>query len=154
MRARAGRLPGQATVEFALVMPVLILLLAIAVDGSQLIRASSVAQAAASEAARYVASHPEVTDGQIEAYVRRAMPVGDSADIDVARSPMAAKPVTMCVDGEQYATSYSREGVEVTVGIDVGTLLPLSALGFPSHGEGTVRAERSATAVAAELNGR
>lgn len=153
MSARAGR-TGQATVELVLVLPVLLLLLAIAVDGSQIVRASSVAQAAASEAARYVASHPTVTDAQIDAYVRRAMPVGDGADIEVARSPLAARSVAMQVDGERFETSYAREEVEVTVGIEVSTILPLSSIGFPSHAAGTVLAERSASTVAADLNGR
>lgn len=59
-----SRLKGQALVEFALLMPLIAVLLMAVVDGTTAVRAAAETRSAASEAARLVQEDPDMTFDQ------------------------------------------------------------------------------------------
>ena len=71
---RRGRtLPGQALVEFAIVMPFLVLLFWVAIDGAAYYRCSMCVKTAAVEAANWYTRHPDASDADIESHVKEAV---------------------------------------------------------------------------------
>ena len=80
-RARGRR--GQATVEFVLILPLLVLMLVAVADYAHVARETANVQAASSEGARYAAANPTLSNDAIAAYVREACALGDGATVTV-----------------------------------------------------------------------
>lgn len=86
-RERARR--GAALIELAIVLPMAVMMVGVGMDGSALARAQLEVDAAAAEAARYVASDSGAPDAAaVRRHVREAADSGD--DISVAVGPTTA----------------------------------------------------------------
>ena len=70
--ARAGGHRGQGTVEFVLILPLLVLMLVAVADYAHVARETANVQTASSEGARYAAANPTLSNDAIAAYVREA----------------------------------------------------------------------------------
>ena len=116
---------GSATVEFVLVLPLIVLVLVACLEVAGLARTRVVVVAAAREGARVAATHPDPSEAV--AAVRSALgePLGDVARISVARPHVVGRPAT----------------VEVSVTQSLKAPL-LDALSVTLHGRSTMRVER------------
>ena len=110
VRARGRR--GQATVEFVLILPLLVLMLVAVADYAHVARETANVQAASSEA-----------------YVREACALGDGATVTVTSAEAPSKPVTLKSGDKSVTARYAREKVTVKVVEDVGCIFPLKSLG-------------------------
>ena len=120
VRARGRR--GQATVEFVLILPLLVLMLVAVADYAHVARETANVQAASSEGARYAAANPTLSNDEIAAYVREACDLGAGATVTVTSTEAPSKPVSV-------TARYAREKVTVKVVEDVGCIFPLKSLG-------------------------
>ena len=123
-RARGRR--GQATVEFVLILPLLVLMLVAVADYAHVARETANVQAASSEGARYAAANPTLSNDAIAAYVREACALGDGATVTVTSAEAPSKPVTLKSGDKSVTARYAREKVTVKV---VGCIFPLKSLG-------------------------
>ena len=126
-RARGRR--GQGTIEFVLVLPLLILMLVAVADYAHVARESANVQTASSEGARYAAANPRLSNDEIAAYVREACALGDGATVTVTSAEVPSKPVTLRSGDKSVAARYRREKVTVKVVKDVDCIFPLKSLG-------------------------
>lgn len=148
---RLLKLQGQAALEFVIVAPVLVLMLAGAVDIGNIARARGLAEAACSEGARYAASQNIIDQSEISGYVMDAFPLDDDCTVRVESEGIPDTRVTMRVEGKTARTVYKRDQVTVYVTIPVRTIFPISSLfGLPGDGTAT-EIKASKTAVAADL---
>ena len=121
-RARGRR--GQGTLEFILVLPLLMIMLCAVADYTHLAR-----ETASSEGARYAAANPTASDDAVAAYVREACALGDTASVTVTSADAPSKPVTLKSGDKSVTARYAREKVTVKVVEDVGCIFPLKSLG-------------------------
>ena len=127
--ARAGGHRGQGTIEFVLILPLLILMLVAVADYAHVARESANAQTASSEGARYAAANPSVSNDAVASYVREACALGDGATVTVTSAEAPSKSVTLRSGDKSVAARYAREKVTVKVVKDVPCLFPLKSLG-------------------------
>ena len=118
-RARGRR--GQGTLEFILVLPLLMIMLCAVADYTHLARETANVQTASSEGARYAAANPTASDDAVAAYVREACALGDTASVTVTSADAPSKPVTLKSDDKSVSARSSRE--------DVPCIFPLKSLG-------------------------
>lgn len=143
-------LSGQAAVEFLLVLPLLVLALAIAVDASQLFIASSRAEAAASDAARWAASQlsgrKTVSADQVQEYARSTGMVSDDSAISYTTTALTDSSYTVrLMDNagavtKQQAVRDKMSRVQVTVSVPVRLIVGVGPLA-----EGSVSGVRTIT---------
>lgn len=127
VRARGRR--GQATVEFVLILPLLVLMLVAVADYAHVARETANVQAASSEGARYAAANPTLSNDAVAAYVREACALGDGATVTVTSAETPSKPVTLKSGDKSVTARYAREKVTVKVVEDVSCIFPLKSLG-------------------------
>ncbi len=123
-------LSGQGMVEAALAIPILALLLVLAVDGSMLFRSQMTAEAAASEAARYVALHPGTTEAELELWAEEAVGV-DEVDLTLSEEALPEQSYVMRatdVDGAERTVSAVTRRTATTVSATVLQRLPMTGL--------------------------
>ena len=77
---------AQALIEFALLLPLIVLLLFTMLDATNLFRSSAVAHNAAEEAAIYYAQNPGAVPSDIEEHVRAAVSGATGDDFELATS--------------------------------------------------------------------
>jgi len=82
--------PGQATVEFALVLPLLIMAMLAVIQVSLLVRDDLAVAHAAREAVREASVDPD--PGRVVAAARRTLP---GANVDVAPRPAVGEPISV-----------------------------------------------------------
>lgn len=106
---------GSATVEFVLVLPLIILVLVACLEVAALARARVVVVAAAREGARVAATHPDPADA-VEA-VRSALGevLGSAARVSVSRPHVVGRPATVEVAVRQHLTGPFLDGFSVTL---------------------------------------
>lgn len=110
---------GQGLLEFALILPVLLLILAGVLDLGRLYFAYVALTDAAAEGASYAASHPDETDE----IVARAQHASQLADVEVTYSGEVSAGGTVTV-----TTSYSfTVATPIINGIVSGGVIPLQA---------------------------
>ena len=126
-RTRGRR--GQGTVEFVLILPILILMLVAVADYAHLARETANVQTASSEGARYAAANPTASDDAVAAYVREACALGDGATVTVTSAEAPSKPVTLKSVDQSVTARFAREKVTVRVAKDVPCIFPLKSLG-------------------------
>lgn len=148
---RRGSLPAQAAIEFVMVLPILFLLAAFAVDVAGLWNASSQIEAASAEGARLLAADPSMSDSQLADAVRSSSGMGGRVKVSVSRKAMPDKQVTMRSLDKTAQAAYRRESATVSVTADVPTLMPLGEMGVPSAAAGTVRLSASTATVISKM---
>lgn len=82
MRSKDTGLRAVMVTQLVLLLPIMIAMLALVVDCANMSRCKALASSAASEGARYAAANPDLTDSEVEAYVRG----GQSASTTAVRS--------------------------------------------------------------------
>ena len=148
---REHGLEAQAAIEFIMVLPILFLLMAFAVDVAGLWNASSQIEAASAQGARLLAADPDMTDAQLADAVRSSSGMGGSVKVSVSRKAMPDKQVTMRSMGKTAQAAYRRQSATVSVVADVPTLMPLAEMGVPSASSGTVRLSASTATVISKM---
>lgn len=97
MNRKTHGVEGQAMLEFAATIPIMILILMALVDGSTVIRTSMACRTAAEEGARIASIDPDAatgdTRGLIEA-VKSSVKGSPGGDIDVSIETKSVQPVT------------------------------------------------------------
>lgn len=83
---RRGAIRAQALIEFALLLPLIILLLFAMLDATNLFRSSSIAHNAAEEAAIYYAQNPGAAASDIEEHVKGAVSGATGRDFTLETS--------------------------------------------------------------------
>ena len=81
---------GQAMVEFAFTVPLIVILFVSVVGFSFLLYFFVTLNSCAREGARYVIGHPQATDAEVRAYVRGQAGILNKNSIDVTVSPVPA----------------------------------------------------------------
>ena len=81
MRSKRTGLRAVMVTQLVLLLPIMIAMLALVVDCANMSRCKALASSAASEGARYAAANPDLTDSEVETYVR-----GQSASTTAVRS--------------------------------------------------------------------
>lgn len=106
---------GSATVEFVLVLPLIILVLVACLEVAALARARVVVVAAAREGARVAATHPDPANA-VEA-VRSALGeiLGSSARVSVSRPHVVGRPATVEVAVRQHLRGPFLDELSVTL---------------------------------------
>ena len=85
MDGRTRALDAQALLEFAFVLPVMLLIMFALVDGSALFRASMACRAAAEEGARVLAQERgAIADGDLDSRIRQSVAGTDASGMTVA----------------------------------------------------------------------
>ena len=135
---RRQGLSGQSAIEFLLILPFLLLALAVTVDASQLYIASSRAEAAASDTARWAASRLSAQSSaslaEVQAYCRSTGMVGDDASISFSTTAMRDSAYTMRLLDSSGATAKQQEvrdklqRCEVTVSVPVHLIIGVGPL--------------------------
>lgn len=108
---------GQALVEMALVLPILILILMGIIEFGRVLNAYLIITNASREGARYAAIHN--TDAQIQTTVSNLTTTLNQSDISVTISP-------------SYAYRTSGTAVTVTVGYSVDIITPIMSAVIPN----------------------
>lgn len=140
-KSRKEALSGQAAIEFALILPIAVLLLALAADAASLFRARSALSAASSEAARALNVDPGIPLDELTARAQAAAGSSDTVELTVAEGAAGREEVPMVYDGRPVAASYSTREMTVTASTDKRVLLPLIT------GSDTVHLESSTSTV-------
>lgn len=148
-RARGRR--GQGTLEFILVLPLLIIMLVAVADYAHLARETANVQTASSEGARYAAANPTASDDTVAAYVREACALGDTASVTVTSADAPSKPVTLKSGDKSVSARYSREKVTVKVVEDVGCIFPLKSLGVKGATDAGWRVHSETSSIRSEI---
>lgn len=148
-RARGRR--GQGTLEFILVLPLLIIMLVAVADYAHLARETASVQTASSEGARYAAANPTASDDAVAAYVREACALGDTASVTVTSADAPSKPVTLKSGDKSVSARYSREKVTVKVVKDVPCIFPLKSLGVSSATDAGWRVHSEMSSIRSEI---
>lgn len=134
--------------QLVLLLPIMIAMLALVVDCANLSRCKALASAAASEGARYAAANPDLTDSEIESYVRGAIGLDASCTVDIERKALAPKDVTLRVGDKSRDSSIERESVTVNVQIPCRRVFTLAVFDGLAESEPE---SSSATAVSSEV---
>lgn len=117
MRSKRTGLRAVMVTQLVLLLPIMIAMLALVVDCANLSRCKALASSAASEGARYAAANPDLSDSEVEAYVRGAIGLDDSCTVDIVREAIAPKEVTLRVGDKSRDSSIERKSVTVNVQI-------------------------------------
>lgn len=149
VRARGRR--GQATVEFVLILPLLILMLVAVADYAHVARETANVQTASSEGARYAAANPTLSNDEITAYVREACALGDGATVTVTSAEVPSKQVTLRSGDKSVAARYRREKVTVKVAKDVDCIFPLKSLGVKGATDDGWRVHSETSSIRSEI---
>ncbi|MFP3916059.1 MAG: TadE/TadG family type IV pilus assembly protein [Actinomycetota bacterium] len=106
---------GSSTVEFVLVLPLVVLVLVACLEVAVLARARVEVVAAAREGARVAATHPDPADAV--AAVRHALgdPMGSQARISVSRPHVVGRAATVEVAVRRSLAAPLLEGLSVTL---------------------------------------
>ena len=158
LRVRADRvLHGQASVEFILILPFLMLLCLGAYDVSNLVVSEGNARAVAADAARWASQKASGKDPQpgseVEKYARSTGLMSAQDEFLLTETKLADEPVTMRTlanDGsadKEVGVKVKRNSYKVTVTAKVKVMFPV-ALVLPTT-DGYVSITRSSTAYAA-----
>ena len=131
-RARGRR--GQGTLEFILVLPLLIIMLVAVADYAHLARETANVQTASSEGARYAAANPTA-----------------SASVTVTSADAPSKPVTLKSGDKSVSARYSREKVTVKVVKDVPCIFPLKSLGVSGATDAGWRVHSEMSSIRSEI---
>lgn len=154
-RGRIGRgLRAQAAVELVLVLPILLMLMAFAVDISNLWNSRSQIEAVSAEGARMLSADPTMTDAAVAAELSASSGLGDAIRVSVSRAPVPDKPVTLRSADRTAEAKYARQRASVTVSADVPTLMPLADMGVDAASAGTVRITSSSSTIISTLGGK
>lgn len=132
-RRRAGsvreRLSGQGLVEAALVIPILVTLLLLTVNGAMVFRAQMSAEQACAEGARYAALHPSASEAEIVQWTLESTGLGSGSEVTVETSEVASQPYTMrVVDND--GTTRSAGAVNRRYAHVVTARVPVSLVGM------------------------
>ena len=149
VRARGRR--GQATIEFVLILPLLILMLVAVADYAHVARETANVQTASSEGARYAAANPTLSNDEIAAYVREACDLGDGATVTVTSAEVPSKQVTLRSGDKSVAARYRREKVTVKVVKDVDCIFPLKSLGVKGATDDGCRVHSETSSIRSEI---
>lgn len=144
-------LPAQTTIELVAILPLLVVLMAFAVDIAGLWNARSRLEAASSEGARLAAADPSASDSEIAEAVRAASGFEDDVEIEIKRAPIPQKDVDMSTRTGSISARYERSNVEVACSANVYTIMPLGLLGAPAAADGRITLEAATTVVASRL---
>lgn len=116
------RLAGQGFVEAAIVLPVLVLILFLAVGGAELFRAQMTAEAASAEGARYATLHPDASVEEVTSWVRDSVDVEDCSVV-VTTTELPDQGYTLVItdaDGTVRSTEARNIRTAITVRVDIG----------------------------------
>ena len=149
VRARGRR--GQATVEFVLILPLLILMLVAVADYAHVARETANVQTASSEGARYAAANPTLSNDEIAAYVREACALGDGTTVTVTSAEVPSKQVTLRSGDKSVAARYRREKGTVKVAKDVDCIFPLKSLGVKGATDDGWRVHSETSSIRSEI---
>ncbi len=154
-RGRIGRgLRAQAAVELVLVLPILLMLMAFAVDIANLWNSRSQIEAVSAEGARMLSADPTMTDAAVAAELSASSGLGDAIRVSVSRAPVPDKLVTLRSADRTAEAKYARQRASVTVSADVPTLMPLADMGVDAASAGTVRITSSSSTIISTLGGK
>lgn len=106
---------GSATVEFVLVLPLIVLVLVACLEVAALARARVVVVAAAREGARVAATHPDPAEAVEAVKTALGESLVASARVSVARPHTVGRPVTVEVNVRQSLASPFLEAWSVTL---------------------------------------
>lgn len=106
---------GSATVEFVLVLPLIVLVLVACLEVAALARARVVVVAAAREGARVAATHPDPAEAVEAVKTALGEGLGASARVSVARPHTVGRPATVEVNVRQSLASPFLEAWSVTL---------------------------------------
>lgn len=144
-------LSAQAAIEMILILPILLLLMAFAVDIANLWNSSSQLEATASQGARMLSADPTMTDAELVAELGAQSGLGDSIRVEVTREALPDKPVTMRSAGKTADATYTRTRATIKVSADVPTLMPLAEMGVEAAASGAVRISAKSSTILSTL---
>ena len=144
-------LDAQAAIEFVLVLPILLMLLAFAVDFANLWNSRSQIEAVSAEGARLLSADPAMTDAELADELAASSGLGDSIRVSVSRRDLQDKPVTLKSAGKTAEAKYTRQSATVTISADVPTLMPLADMGVGAAESGAVRITSTSSTILSTL---
>lgn len=106
---------GSATVEFVLVLPLIVLVLVACLEVAALARARVVVVAAAREGARVAATHPDPADAVVAVRAALGDPMGGAARVAVTRPHVVGRPATVEVMVRQHLMAPFLDALAVTL---------------------------------------
>ena len=143
-------LDAQAAIEFVLVLPILLMLMAFAVDIANLWNSRSQIESVSAEGARMLSADPTMTDVEL-ADELASSGLGDSIRVSVSRRNLPDKSVTLKSAGKTAEAKYTRQSATVTVSADVPTLMPLADMGVDAAASGAVRITSTSSTILSAL---
>lgn len=127
-----ARWRGQALVETAICLPLLVVTLFVTLSASELYRAALTAEAASAEGARWAAQHAEAGEDQIAEHAKQSVAGAEDAQVEVTIADLEPQEYTMHV--------YDREGdlrdaeaMNVRSGVTVKVTVNATLFGFGSE---------------------
>lgn len=150
-RGRRGRLEAQAAIELVMVLPILLIIMAFAVDIGNLWNSQSQLNAASSEGAKMLSADPAMTDAELAAELGASTGLGDALQVSVSRKDVSGKDVTMRSAGKTVQATYARKRATVEVAADVPTIMPLTLMGVDAASSGSVRITSASSTILSTL---
>lgn len=144
-------LDAQAAIEFVLVLPILLMLMAFAVDIANLWNSRSQIESVSAEGARMLSADPTMTDAELADELAATSGLGDSIRVSVSRRNLPDKSVTLKSAGKTAEAKYTRQSATVTVSADVPTLMPLADMGVDAAASGAVRITSTSSTILSAL---
>lgn len=128
-KTKRARGRGQALVETAICLPLLVVTLFVTLSASELYRAALTAEAASAEGARWAAQHDDADGDQIAEHARQSVAGAENAQVEVTIADLDPQEYTMHV--------YDREGdlrdaeaMNVRSGVTVKVTVSATLFGF------------------------
>lgn len=106
---------GSSTVEFVLVLPLIVLVLVACLEVAGLARARMVVVAAAREGARVAATHPDPADAATAVRDTLGEPMGNRARISVSRPQVVGRPARVEVAVRQSLAAPILDGLSIVL---------------------------------------
>lgn len=150
-RSRTSELGAQAALEFALILPIAVVLLGFAVDVTGIWNAQSRVEAAAAECARAFSADPGLTEDDLAAIAENASGLGPDARIDLSLRDASPKDIVMRSAGASQPARYRRRIATFTVTYPARTMILATAAALGASADGTVELNGSCSAVISEL---
>lgn len=142
---------AQAALEFALILPLAVGMLAMAVDITAAWNAKSRIDAAAAECARVYAADPSISVTELERVAADASGLGEDASVELRESPAPSKDIIMRSGGATQRARYQRKKVEVVVSSTYVTFFPTTSAALGAGSDGAVRMSGACSTVVSAL---
>ena len=148
-RAIRQRSRGQVVAEFAVLVPVLLLVFALIADGVTMVRLNSEADSAAAETARYYEANPDASNDELVEYAGSLLGGTEGVTVEVGSGVSNTEEKTIARDdGTSYRVRFRTTSNKIKVSVERDFILISTQNGSTFEVSGEFTADRHESEVA------